>query len=98
MGITGTVPEPRQLSSFGASSNRCVDVHLETKDEMTDSKWLRAPARFADALKCLLASMIGHLGLGRAPGRGFLLGGLPALIFHLAAVEAHDRVIVGRIP
>jgi site-specific recombinase XerD len=26
MEITATVPEPRQLSSFGASSNRCADV------------------------------------------------------------------------
>jgi hypothetical protein len=25
MGITGTVPEPRQLSNFGASSNRYAD-------------------------------------------------------------------------
>jgi len=29
------------------------------------------------------------LGIGRAPGRGFLLRGLAALIVHLAAVEAH---------
>src|SRR6516164_5373971 len=28
MGITGTVPEPRRLSSFGASSNRCADECL----------------------------------------------------------------------
>ena len=30
-----------------------------------------------------------HLGIGRAPGRGFLPRGLAALILHLAAVETH---------
>ena len=32
-----------------------------------------------------------HLGVGRAPLGRFFLGGLPALILHLAAVEAHVR-------
>ena len=30
-----------------------------------------------------------HLGIGCAPGCGFLLRGVAALILHLAAVEAH---------
>jgi hypothetical protein len=30
------------------------------------------------------------LGIGRAPGRGFLLRGVAALILHFAAVEAHE--------
>ena len=30
-----------------------------------------------------------HLGIGRAPGRSFLLRGVAALILHLVAVEAH---------
>jgi hypothetical protein len=28
--------------------------------------------------------------IGRAPGGGFLLGRLPALIFHFAAIETHS--------
>ena len=28
--------------------------------------------------------------IGRAPGGGFLLGSLPALIFHFAAIETHS--------
>ena len=28
MAITGTVPEPKRPSSFGASSSRCADVRL----------------------------------------------------------------------
>jgi hypothetical protein len=35
-----------------------------------------------------------HLSIGRAPGRGFLLRGVAALILHLAAVEAHDRTVL----
>src|SRR5262249_772043 len=31
-----------------------------------------------------------HLGIGRATGRSFLLGGFAALILHLAAIEAHE--------
>jgi hypothetical protein len=33
------------------------------------------------------------LGIGRAPGRRFLLGGFAALVFHLAAVEAHRSML-----
>jgi hypothetical protein len=35
-----------------------------------------------------------HLGIGRATGCGFLLRSLAALILHLAAVEAHSRIVV----
>ncbi len=37
------------------------------------------------------SSILEDLRLGRAPAGRFLLGGVAALILHLAAVEAHDR-------
>jgi hypothetical protein len=36
------------------------------------------------------------LSLGRATGSRFLLGRLPALIFHLALVETHSRIVAER--
>jgi hypothetical protein len=30
-----------------------------------------------------------HLGIGRAPAGSIFLGGMPALILHFAAIEAH---------
>src|SRR5262249_43429382 len=32
-----------------------------------------------------------HLGIGRAPGRGFLLRGVATLILHLAAIKRQQR-------
>jgi hypothetical protein len=37
-----------------------------------------------------------HLGICRAPGRGFLPRGFAALILHLAAVEAHKAIVARR--
>jgi hypothetical protein len=38
------------------------------------------------------------LSIGRAPGRGFLLRDLAALILHLAAIEAHREVLKAKEP
>jgi hypothetical protein len=37
------------------------------------------------------AHVLEHLGVGRAARDSLILGDLLALIFHLAAVEAHGR-------
>ena len=34
-----------------------------------------------------------HLGVGRAPGRGFLLRGVAALVLQFAFIEAHCRTV-----
>ena len=38
-----------------------------------------------------------YLGLRRAPSHGFLLGGLPTLVLHLAAVETHGSILNRRL-
>ena len=43
-----------------------------------------------------ILGVLKHLGIGRAPGRGLTLGSLPALVLHLAAVEAHGRSVAER--
>jgi hypothetical protein len=39
MAITGTVPEPRRLSSFGALSNRCADVGFSLVNRSAARNW-----------------------------------------------------------
>jgi hypothetical protein len=51
---------------------------------------LRASIRRSDILE--------HLGVSRAPGRGFFLGSLPALILQLAAIEPHRSMLDCRTP
>src|SRR6516225_11144275 len=53
MAITGTVPEPRPPSSFGASSNRCVDVRLGNRSQLRCDRDCLILARLA-RFTCLL--------------------------------------------
>src|SRR6516165_3038426 len=53
MAITGTVPEPRPPSSFGASSNRCADVRLGNRSQLQSDRDCLILARLT-RFTCLL--------------------------------------------